>query len=524
MTQAIGVGALKDLSRARRRHFVEKVDIINALYKAYMVGAALLVGGSVLVGLVQSAPLGSAVQKEVVHYGPLYLGLVLGITVFMGLRSGSRGGPLALQGADVRMILLSGVPKTHFLRSKAITQVRSALPAALLIGGLIGGIAHRALGFGTVPLVLEGALVGLLAVILFFGSGYISSGLRLRKWPANFIGALVVIWSAVDVYEQSSNFPGTWIGQLFFSQEYGLLAVFTVIIAIAIFLLGIYLVAGLSLEMLEFRARLVGTLRFAATMRDIRSVILLRRQLSGEKPRGGKSPMGKMSLGNGLGAIVAKRSLESLVRWPVERILRFLVLAVITGFSVRLLWSGSFFPLAVALFALYVAATDLLEPLSQLADRPDALSGIGVQMSRVESRLLLVPFLGMIVFAVIGTLSTAIFSGFHVALHVGLICAIPLAASSTAGAAVSILRKQKTATSAALMPEVVAITSVIVEILPFIVVAGGFIPVVNSYTLHTLNTGLLDSTAISSGTFSLIFPLAAWTWIRRRNEFSLSNG
>ena len=188
------------------------------------------------------------------------------------------------------------------------------------------------------------------------------------------------------------------------------------------------------------------------------------------------------------------------------------------------MWSGSLFPLVVAIIALYVGATDLLEPLSQLADHPDAVSGIGVPMAGVESRLLLVPLVGMVIFVLIGTLATSIFSGFGVSLHVGLISAIPLAASATTGAAVSILRRQKSSNMPALMPEVVAITSVIVEILPFIIVASGFVAMVNAYNLHVLNTSLIDTTAISAGSFSLVFPLAAWTWIRRRNEFLQKSG
>lgn len=524
MAQTIGVEALRDLSKARRRHFVEKMDLVNAIYKAYMVGAALLVGGSLLVGLVQSAPLGSVVQRQVVNVGPSFLGLSIGLAMLFGLRSGSRGGPLALQGADVRMILLSGVPRSHFLRSKAVSQVRSTIPPALLIGGLIGGITHRALGVSTVRLVAEGALVAVVGVLSFFGGGYIASGLRINKWIASLLGSIVVIWSCLDVYYGTSFFPGTWLGKLFLSQSYIFLAALTVLSVVILFALGLYFISGLSLEMLEHRARLVGTLRFAATMRDIRTVILLRRQLSGEKSRGGRSWLSSFSLGHGLTAQVCKRSVESLIRWPIERLLRFLVLAVLAGLSARIMWSGSFVPLAIVVGALYIAATDLLEPLSQLADRPDAISGIGVSMSKVESRLLVVPAIGMVIFVVIGTLATVPFAGFALSVHVGLISVIPIAAASTTGAAVGVLRKQRSASTSALMPEVVAMTSVIIELLPFVIVASGLIAMVDAYDLHVLNTSLIDATAISAASFSLIFPLAAWTWIRRRNELSLSNG
>ncbi len=524
MAQVVGVEALRDLAKARRQHFVEKIDIVNALYKAYMVGAALLIGGSLLVGLVQAAPLGSAVQMEVVKFGPSYVGLAFGAFLFAGIRSGSRGGPLALQGADVRMILLSGVPRSRLLRSRAISQIRSAAAPALLIGGLAGGIAHRALGAGTLRVVVEGAVIGLAAVMAFFGSGYIAAGKGVGKWPATGAGVLLLFWPAWDVYAGRAFFPGSWLGKALFDQDYLLNAGITVLILLAVLAAGIYFLPGISLEKVENRARLVGTLRFAATMRDIRTVILLRRQLSEERPRSGRSWVSAVSFGRSHTAVVSKRSIESMLRWPLERIIRFVILALLAGISARLMWSGSLFPLAVAVLALYVGATDLLEPLSQLADHPDAVTGIGIPVARVESRLLLIPFVGMILFVLIGTAATAAFSGFGIALHVGLISAIPLAASATAGAAVGILRNRKSSNLPALMPEVVAMASLIVEILPFIIIMSGFVAMVDSYNLHVLNTSLIDTTAISAGSFSLVFPLAAWTWIRRRNEFSQVSG
>lgn len=520
MTQAIGVGALADLGRARRRHFVEKMDLINAIYKAYIVGAALLIAGSFLVGFAQSVPLGSSNQRALVSYGPLYLGLIFALAIFLGLRSGSRGGPLALQGADVRMILLSGVSRSRFLRSRAISQARSLVGPAVLVGGLVGGVAHRALGVGTLKLVVEGALVALAAVLALFGSGYVSSGLRLNKWVATSVGGLFILWSAIGIYKTSYIFPASWIGRVFFSQSDIGLALLAGLGIVLLFGCGIYFVSGLSLEMLDHRARLVGTLRFAATTRDIRTVILLRRQLSGERSRDGKSIVSSLSFGSSITGAVLKRSLESLARWPVERILRFIVLAIVAGISTRLMWSGSFLPLALAIVALFIAATDLLEPLSQLADRPEAVGGIGIPISKLESKLLVVPFVGMIIFVLLGTLSNIVFSNFALSVHLGLISAIPIAASSTAGAAVAALRKQGSSGSAVLMPEVVAMTSVVVEIIPFVIIGSGFIGLINSYNLHVLNTVLIDTTAISGASFSLLLPLAAWTWIRRRGEFS----
>ncbi len=314
MTNAIGVDALADLSKARRRHFVEKIDIINAIYKAYIVGAALLIAGSFLVGLVQSAPLGSSAQKALVSDGPLYVGLLFGLAIFLGLRSGSRGGPLALQGADVRMILLSGVPRSKFLRSKALSQVRSMALPTLLIGGLIGGVAHRALQAGTLPLVVEGALVAFFLSLVLFGSGYLASGLRLNKWLASLVGLIILLVPVYGIWKDSLLFPGAWLGEVFFNQSKVSSSVIAGAISLVIFVFGLYFIDRLSLEMLERRARLVGTLRFAATTRDIRTVILLRRQLSGERPRSGKTFLSNLNIGNGMTAAVVRRAIASIER------------------------------------------------------------------------------------------------------------------------------------------------------------------------------------------------------------------
>lgn len=520
MTQAVGVEALADLSRARRRHFVENIDFINAIYKAYIVGAALLVGGSILVGFAQSAPLGSQAQRSLVHYGPAVVGLFYGLAIFAGFRSGSKGGPLALQGADVRMILLSSVPRARFLRTRAMSQVKSFVPGALLIGGLVGGVAHRALGQPTARPVVESSLMALVIVVAFFGTGYLTSGLQLNKWIATAVGLVFVAWPLGDLYEGTETFPGGRLAYPLFHQSGFSLALLAALGAGVLFVLGILLISGLSLEMLDRRARLIGTLRFAATTRDIRSVILLRRQLSGEKARSGRTVVSGIGFGDSSTAVIAKRSLESILRWPIERVLRFLVLALIAGLSAREMWAGSLLPLGVATVALFIGATDLLEPLSQVADHPDGIVHVGIPLWRVESRLLLVPFIGMVIFVLLGTLASLPFANSTVAVHLGLISAVPLAASSTTGAAVAILRKRGSAGSTLLMPEVVAITSVIVELIPFIIVGSGFIAIVNSYNLHDLNRALVDTTAISAASFSLLLPLAAWTWIRRRNEFT----
>src|SRR3546814_21117140 len=56
-------------------------------------------------------------------------------------------------------------------------------------------------------------------------------------------------------------------------------------VALALVASGLVLVGGTSLEAAERRSSLVGQLRFAATMPDPRTVIVLRRQPAMELPR-----------------------------------------------------------------------------------------------------------------------------------------------------------------------------------------------------------------------------------------------
>jgi hypothetical protein len=59
------------------------------------------------------------------------------------------------------------------------------------------------------------------------------------------------------------------------------------VLAAATVMLGVGLrrLDGVSLEALQRRSSLVGQLRFAVTVRDLRTVMLLRRQLSQERGR-----------------------------------------------------------------------------------------------------------------------------------------------------------------------------------------------------------------------------------------------
>ena len=105
--QVTGRRALREFHRARRRRYLEDVDWIDSLYKAYI--TALIAAGAIFFGsrLFGTHPVSASDLADVLRYGPAALGLVVALAVAAGLRSGTRGGPLALEAPDVTHILLA---------------------------------------------------------------------------------------------------------------------------------------------------------------------------------------------------------------------------------------------------------------------------------------------------------------------------------------------------------------------------------------------------------------------------------
>ena len=97
-------------------------------------------------------------------------------------------------------------------------------------------------------------------------------------------------------------------------------------IAIVIAVLGVLLLDRVSVEKLDRRSALVAQLRFAVTMQDLRTVTLLRRQLSNELPR--RDPWFTVHPGR---LPAWRRSLRSLARFPSKRLGRMVLLAAFAG-------------------------------------------------------------------------------------------------------------------------------------------------------------------------------------------------
>src|SRR5206468_9961658 len=130
--------ALRDLRRARHHRHQEDVDWVETLYRVYV---TVLSGATVIwlsASRVSDSAAGGGGLANIRDHGAAVLGLAVAFLVALGLRSGSRGGPLSLEAADVRVVLLAPVRRRLALRAPALRQLRSSAFSGLCVGAVVG--------------------------------------------------------------------------------------------------------------------------------------------------------------------------------------------------------------------------------------------------------------------------------------------------------------------------------------------------------------------------------------------------
>ncbi len=142
---SLGLDAVAALRTTRRKHRVEEMEWFEALYRVYL--AAIVIGGTILFlsGLIKDTQLTTAELTVVSQRGPHVLGVVIAVALFIGIRSGNNGGPLAVEEAEVRHLLLAPVPHSSVLRRPAIQRLRSTAFSGAAAGAIAGQLASRRL-------------------------------------------------------------------------------------------------------------------------------------------------------------------------------------------------------------------------------------------------------------------------------------------------------------------------------------------------------------------------------------------
>jgi hypothetical protein len=434
------VAALHELRAARKERRLGDWHVIDALYRAYIAAILGGLGVTMLSGVVGDRRITGSELVDVRHHGPAVVGATVALVLAIGLRTGSRGGPVALEAAEVRYVLLAPVDRDVALRGPARRQLRFTAFAGMVTGATVGLLAYRRLPGHPGYWVVSGAAVGALTGAAMAGTAMVASGRRIGRPLATVLGGVLLAWSTADIATDSMTSPMSRLAQLaFWPMDVELVSLLSILLVAIIVVAGLRAVGGLSLEAAERRGRLVSHLRFAATFQDLRTVMLLRRQLAAEVPR--SNPWIRLRPAR-RGPRAWRRDWRGILRWPIGRLLRLALLGIVAGLSTAAAWSGTTPMVLVAGGALYIAALDAIEGLAQEVDHPDRRDSFPEPEGALHLRHLAAPTVVLAVTGLLGIAAAAVASGRPaLALSVGLPLLAPSAVMAVGSAAVSTLRQ-----------------------------------------------------------------------------------
>lgn len=473
---------LDDLRRARRRRRIAEIHWVDALYRVYMAGLVGLVAVAVIAGAVGDEPLTTGQVGDVTTHGPAVIGLVAALAVAVGLRSGSRGGPLAVEAGDVRHVLLAPVDRGRALRRPALRQVRSAVFLAVLVGAAVGRFADRRLPEPVAAWIAAVAVAGATLVALSLGAALVASGRRVPRAVATALAGVLVGWSVLDVARVEVGgsplpaSPGRAVGWLALAPlDLHVASLTAVAVAVALVGAGLAGVGGLSVEAAERRTALVGQIRFAATLQDVRTVLVLRRQLAADRPR--TRPW--LRVGRGPARYPAwRRGWNGLLRFPAVRLGRLLLLAGAAGAAFRGAWSGTAPLVALAGVALWLAALDVVEPVAEEVDHPSRRQGYPVEEGALYVRLLAVPLVASVALGLVAGAVAVGPGGGRVPVAAGLVAGVATALAACAGALGNVVGGAPTGGDelGLIAPEVAGMRLVVRAVWPVVLAVLGALP------------------------------------------------
>jgi hypothetical protein len=477
--------ALRALQRGRRVRRLHDIDWIEVAYKAYIAAIVSLGTLFTAAALVGDRPLGRGTVLDVKEHGAAVIGLVIAVAVAMGLRSGARGGPLALEPADVSHVLLAPTDRSVVMRAAAYRQARGVAMVGLVGGALAGLLAaqrmpHTTAG-DTAGWIVAGIATLGAAVVAVWGSALVASGHRMGRLVAGIIGVLLVGWSLLDVFGSVISSPASMLGALaFWPLESRPVAFIGLAIALAIPALGLRGIGGLSIEAAERRSGLVGQLRFAATIQDLRAVIVLHRQLAQERSR--SASWIRLPSRKPVGHACWRRDWQGILRWPLSRIGRVAALGIVAGLCAYGTWRGTTPLILVAGVALFIAALDAIEPLAQEIDHPDRAQGVPIERGELYLRHMVVPVVVMALAGILGLAAAAILDPAPSLFAIGAITIVPVAFAAAAAAAFAVVLGAPKAGGAMTMtfPEAATIGLIFRQVFPPLLVALAIAPVIGA--------------------------------------------
>jgi hypothetical protein len=257
----------------------------------------------------------------------------------------------------------------------------------------------------------------------------------------------------------------------------------------------------------------VGELRFAATLQDMRSVIVLHRELAQELPR--SRPW--WPRGATRGSPSWQRDWRGLARWPAGRALRVTVLAVVVGLACVGLWHGTDALVILAGVAAFLMGIDAVEGLAQETDHPTRPAQYPVQWGDLVLSHLVAPAALLVGFGVVATLVFGVVTGSGDAFVVGVIVLVPVALAATVGAGVSVVLGAPPPTLFLDLgfPEFTTLWLILRQVLAPLVAIAAFVPVAMAH--DALANGKSPAgAALTTAVLPVALVVAGSVWLRSR--------
>ena len=520
----LGIDALRDMRSERRRHRVADMEWFEALYRVYL---AALIGGSAILYLsdaVSDAPLTTEQLRTVHTHTPHAVGFLVAIVVFLGLRSGANGGPIAVEDAEVRHVLMAPVNHLHVLRHPAIQRLRTFMFSGSIAGGVANQLLGRRIpsaGAGLPVFALWGAVAGALIGGLFIICALLSHGLSMARWSATGLGVLLLGWQTVVTFGSTNiSGPFDFIGSLsMWWLRWSPVDIVGVVVLCAVAVFAVSLAGRLSLEALARRSALVSQLKFAVTLQDIRTVVLLRRQLSQEYMR--VKPWWKLPRVLRRDVVVA-RGLRSIMHFPVRRLSRMVLLSAAASAALVMAWRGTTPAIVVSGLLLFVLGLDAVEPLSQEVDQPDRTDSLPFERGLLMAKHLIVPAVVVLPFVVVGVAVAVALEPGSSTVAFGFLIGVPAALGGVASATINAVKGAPDPVGGAtqglaLPPEVSGMGTVIRAIWPPVIATACSAPVL---VLRHATTNDLESFGLTLRAVGGVVILLGLTagWVRQRDH------
>lgn len=513
-----GVDVLHDLRRRRKRHRLGDIEWFDAAYRVYLV--ALFGGGSVLwvSSSIGDKTVSASAVADVATNGPALLGLIAALAFMAGLRGGAQGGPLALEAPDVAYVMLSPVERTKALLRPVIQRIRSAAYLCAVLAAIVGQLAGRRLPGTPTAWAASGAAFGITIGLLWAGTALVAHGLRVPLWVATSIGLAAVAWQGAATAWHIPG-PADTAGSLaMWGWRQHPVDLAAPLVAVTLVIAGVGLLQHTSLDALSRRSNLVAQLRFAVTMQDLRTVILLRRQLNQEQTRG--KPW--LRTPRWVTPPVPRRGIASIARFPVTRLVRMTAFAAMAGVSQALVVRGTTPAIVLTGLMLFVLGLETMEPLSQEIDQPDRTDSLPIERGDLLVRHLVAPSIALIPFAVITAVAAVAVLGTSRAIAPAAILALPTVLGGTAGGVVSIVRDAPDPTSSSqqafVPPEMAGMSSVFRVGLPILVSTLAASTVLLVREAERLGDSPVGA-AVRGAVGACLLTIAVGFWVHRRDRW-----